>query len=108
METKTNKETLRKSFPFETFGDETCRQIFESLECQGITLESKSGMTLKEFDSTKFGAGTKIIFKGKEFDLISVELEEKLVGIDEFGTFDDDELPQLQWKRFENVIIKNS
>lgn len=57
-------------------------------------------MTNQEFVTFKFKAGQKVLYKGKEYDLVSVDFEEQLVG---FFYNNGDE--QLNWVRYENCEI---
>lgn len=58
-------------------------------------------MTIDEFDKTGFTGQMKCEYKGKEYDIISVDFEEKLIGIFEIGI--DQEV--LDWKRCENITL---
>lgn len=59
-------------------------------------------MTTEEFDNFKFIHGLKAEYKGRVYNVISVDFEEKLIAIDEFGdgTYES-------WKRCENIKIIN-
>ncbi len=52
------------------------------------------------FDKTRFGAGMQVEYKNSTYDIISVDFEEGLIGIDETGDSDS-----LSWKRCENVTL---
>ena len=56
-------------------------------------------MTTEEFKNTKFRALMKVAYKGKEYNLISVNFAENLVAIN----IDTDE--DLYWIRCENCEI---
>ena len=56
-------------------------------------------MEISEFEKTAFTAGMYCEFKGNEFEIISVDFEENLIAIDQFG---DEE---LMWKRCENITL---
>lgn len=59
-------------------------------------------MKNKEFIAFKFGAGQKVLYKGKEYDLVSVDFEEQLIGfIDETNNLSD----TVTWVRCENCEI---
>jgi hypothetical protein len=61
-------------------------------------------MTSEEFDKTGFGGKMKCEYKGKIYDIYSVDFEERLIAICE--TNDEiDENNSLDWKRCENVTI---
>lgn len=57
-------------------------------------------MTIEEFDNTDWIGGAQVFFEGKTYDVISVDFQERLVGIDE--DLGDDE---ISWKRCENVTL---
>lgn len=57
-------------------------------------------MTIKEFDNTKWTGQMKCRYKLKEYDIVSVDFEERLIAIQETN---DEE--QLDWKRCENVTL---
>jgi hypothetical protein len=63
-------------------------------------------MTIDQFNETRFGAGDKVIYDWKEYDIYSVDFEEALIGINENipGSDEDD----ISWKRCENCeLVKN-
>jgi len=64
-------------------------------------------MTQEEFDNTGFTGGMKCEFKGKEYEIISVDFEERIIAIDETGTYEFDGKNGLSWKRCENVTLIN-
>lgn len=41
------------------------------------------------------------IYKGKQYDIVSVDFEERTIGISEFGDNEDD----IRWKRCENIEL---
>ena len=59
-------------------------------------------MTIEQFDQTDFMSGITVIYGGVEYDLAGVNFAEKLIGIQEFDTDDD----EIEWKRCENVELK--
>lgn len=62
-------------------------------------------MTIEEFDKTGFTGQMKCEYKGKEYDIISVDFEERIIAIDETGTYEYDGENGLDWKRCENITI---
>jgi len=62
-------------------------------------------MTIEEFDKTRFTGGMKCEYKGKEYEIISVDFEEKTIAINEFDSFDDNGADDLDWKRCENITL---
>jgi hypothetical protein len=60
-------------------------------------------MTIDEFNKMRFGAGMKIFYKGKEYDIRSVDFEEALIGIDEKILGGDE--GDISWKRCENCQL---
>lgn len=62
-------------------------------------------MTIEEFDKTGFTGQMKCEYKGKEYDIYSVDFEEKIIAIDETGNFGLDNDYSLDWKRCENITI---
>lgn len=65
-------------------------------------------MTIEEFNNTAFGANTIVIYKGKEYEVFSVDFEEKLIAIAESQPEYHDEDFWPDWKRCENVTLKTS
>jgi len=61
-------------------------------------------MTAREFDKTGFTGQMKCIFQGKEYQVASVDFEERLIGILEMisGAESEDD---ISWKRCENITI---
>lgn len=57
-------------------------------------------MTVEEFNQRRYGAGMKCLYKGQELDIVSVDFEEALIGLEIEG---DDE--NINWVRCENVEI---
>lgn len=57
-------------------------------------------MTQEEFGMIKFKAGMKAIINGKEKDVISVDFDQSLIGLEIEG---DDE--NIDWVRCENCEI---
>lgn len=65
-------------------------------------------MTICEFDTTGFGAGTKVEYKGVTCPVYSVDFEEKLIGIPLHlvcGGVEDE--TEVQWVRCENCNLLN-
>ena len=61
-------------------------------------------MTIQEFDNTGFTGNMRCLYKGKEYDIYSVDFEERLIAISESNQeVDIDTL--LDWKRCENVEL---
>lgn len=60
-------------------------------------------MTREEFAKHRFSAATTVRYQGKVYEVYSVDFEEDLIAIDEYGT--DGEI--LAWKRCENCEIVN-
>ena len=64
----------------------------------------------KEFNNTKWKVGMKAIYNDKEFDISSVDFDEKLVGLEE-GEWDTDEKMnkywngKIKWVRCENIKL---
>jgi len=60
-------------------------------------------MTIDQFNNSRFGANDKVIYNGQKYDIISVDFEEALIGIDEKipGSDEDD----ISWKRCENCEL---
>jgi hypothetical protein len=61
-------------------------------------------MTQEQFDNTGFTGGMFCVYKEKEFEIVQVDFEERLIGIQELENFEYDE-HQVDWKRCENVEI---
>lgn len=57
-------------------------------------------MTQEEFEKRKWKAGMKAIINGKEKNIISVDFEQNLIGLEIEG---DDE--EIDWVRCENCEI---
>lgn len=55
-------------------------------------------MTIPEFRAFKFKAGDQFLYQGKVYDLITVDFQEDLIGLDIDGT--------VQWVRCENVKLQ--
>lgn len=62
-------------------------------------------MTIEEFDKTGFTGGMKCVHKGKEYEIISVDFEERIIAINEFDIFGDNGADDLDWKRCENIEL---
>ena len=60
-------------------------------------------MTKEEFDNIGFTGCMKCKFKGKEYKIFAIDFEERLLAIDETGTFEYDKENGLSWKRCENI-----
>jgi hypothetical protein len=61
-------------------------------------------MTADEFDNTGFTGMMRCLYKGKEFPIISVDFEERLIAINECSE-ELTEDTQLDWKRCENIEL---
>lgn len=59
-------------------------------------------MTITDFNKTAFAYGTRIIYNGKEYPVVSVDFVEALIAI--IKDTDADE-PELSWVRCENCQI---
>ena len=57
-------------------------------------------MTQAEFDSAKFRSSSRVIYRGAEYRVVSVNFHERLLGL---PCGDDDE--DLIWVRCENVEV---
>jgi len=64
-------------------------------------------MTIEEFDNTEWTGQMKCEYKGKGFDIVLVDFEEKIIAINETDTLDYEGYPILDWKRCENITIIN-
>jgi hypothetical protein len=62
-------------------------------------------MTIEEFDKTGFTGQMKCEYKGKEYDIVSIGFEERIIAINELASFDDNGANDLDWKRCENVKL---
>jgi len=62
-------------------------------------------MTIEQFDNTGFTGQMKCNYKGKEYEIISVDFEERIIAINETQSFDDDGFDELYWKRCENIEL---
>lgn len=62
-------------------------------------------MTIEQFENTGFSINTKVIYKGKIYDVVSVDFEENLIAI--CTSKEDLELDfgGIEWKRCENCEI---
>jgi hypothetical protein len=59
-------------------------------------------MTIDQFDCMSFKSDMKAMYDGQEFDVVSVDFEEKLIGLE------DPEFPEeTKWVRCENCQIIN-
>jgi hypothetical protein len=68
-------------------------------------------MTIDDFNMQKFKAGNKAKYKDLIYDIVSVDFEEKLVGLSDINFFaqqeGDEDLP-VNWVRCENIeFIEN-
>lgn len=57
-------------------------------------------MTITEFDNTGFTGQMLVTYDGKSYDLVSVDFQEKLIAINDYGSEDG-----VNWKRCENVEL---
>lgn len=62
-------------------------------------------MTFKEFDNTRFSIKTLCIYKEKEYPIVSVDFEERLIAIYETPAMEYEDNYFPDWKRCENVTI---
>jgi hypothetical protein len=63
-------------------------------------------MSIEDFDKTRWGAGMKVTYHGKERDIASVDFQEKLIGLVEDNEIGDpDEESSLDWVRCENCEL---
>lgn len=60
-------------------------------------------MTIEEFDNMRFGAGMYAIIKGLRHSVVSVNLDQKLIGVVEYG-----DTSEIYWYRCENVVIEKA
>lgn len=58
-------------------------------------------MSIEEFDTTGFTGGMKVLYKNQQYDIVMVDFEEKLIGINEIQNIDD----SCDWKRCENIEL---
>lgn len=58
-------------------------------------------MTIDEFKATLWTGGMKATCNGKDYDIITVDFEEFIIGIDEEGSGIDS--CYISWKRCENI-----
>lgn len=61
-------------------------------------------MSQEEFDKTGFTGNMRCLYKGKEYSILGVSFDEKLIGINEFNQELTDDM-QLDWKRCENIQL---
>ena len=59
-------------------------------------------MTIEQFDLTGFTGNQKVEYDGKQYDLYSVDFQEKLLAINYWNDEND-----LKWVRCENVKLFN-
>lgn len=57
-------------------------------------------MTIEEFDNTSFKAEMKAKYQDKEHDIVQVDFQEKLIGLE--GEFNEEE---IIWVRCENCEL---
>ena len=62
-------------------------------------------MTIEEFDKTGWTGNMKCVHKKKEYEIISVDFEERIIAINEFDSFGDNGADDLDWKRCENIEL---
>lgn len=58
---------------------------------------------ITHFMDRSFGGGDRVIYKGKQYPIISVDFEEQLVGIP--SPYEGCDENEIQWVRCENVEI---
>jgi len=61
-------------------------------------------MTQLEFDKTGFTVNMKCFFQGKEYEIATVDFEERLIGIYEMISGAESE-EDISWKRCENITL---
>ena len=61
-------------------------------------------MTQEEFEKTGFTGNMKCIFKNKEYEIGTVDFEERLIGIYEMISGAESE-EDISWKRCENITL---
>lgn len=61
-------------------------------------------MTIQEFDNTRFTGNMRCLYKSKEYPILSVDFEERLIAINETNQEVTDDM-QLDWKRCENITL---
>jgi len=61
-------------------------------------------MTQLEFDKTGFTGNMKCFFQGKEYEIATVDFEERLIGIYEMISGAESE-EDISWKRCENITL---
>ena len=59
-------------------------------------------MTIEDFNKTGFRAGDNGIYKNKEYEIASLDFEEKLIGL--LGVCEGGEDDDITWVRCESVI----
>jgi len=59
-------------------------------------------MTIDQFDKTGFTGNQRVVYNCKEYDLYSVDFQEKLLAINYWNDEND-----LKWVRCENVKLFN-
>lgn len=64
-------------------------------------------MTVEEFNNTKFGARMQVIYRGEAREIVSVDFEEKLIGLNDkfYDPEDPDDIAQINWVRCENCKL---
>jgi hypothetical protein len=61
-------------------------------------------MTIEEFDKTGFTGQMKCRYKLQEYDVATVDFEERLIGIYEMISGAESE-EDISWKRCENITL---
>lgn len=63
-------------------------------------------MTAEEFDKTGFTGRMVCLYKEKEYSIVSVDFEERLIAIYERPIWEYEENDSPDWKRCENITIE--
>lgn len=62
-------------------------------------------MTTEEFDKTEFTEQMVCVYKEKEYPIVSVDFEERLIAIYEAPICEHEENSHPDWKRCENITL---
>jgi hypothetical protein len=62
-------------------------------------------MTQKDFDEKRWGANTKVTYRGTIYGVSAVNFYERLLGITTSADFDDESDDDLIWVRCESVEL---
>jgi hypothetical protein len=72
----------------------------EAVQLSALSWRGGDRMTKEEFDNTKFHADMQCIYKGKTRELISVDFEERLIGL-----VSESDPDMCDWVRCENINL---